>query len=133
MSKDYKSQILIELIGNNTETHNSTYGIVAYIILSRVSCLVISVIRVSNSIRVRVRYHYSVIYVSRSTVRYEYSHGNVTRLQYVLYEYKHLGSTYSTSKSEKAAAYSRKTRQHQGHQARTPHQVLCAGAGGRTA
>ena len=32
MSKDYKSQILIELIGKYTETYNSAYGIVAYMV-----------------------------------------------------------------------------------------------------
>ena len=38
--KDYKSQIVIEIIGKCTKTHKSTYAIVAYSFFIRVSCLV---------------------------------------------------------------------------------------------
>ena len=45
--KDLKSQIVLELIGKYTETHNILYGIVAYI--SYISYVSLSVSRVSNS------------------------------------------------------------------------------------
>ena len=37
--KDYKQRILVESIGEYTETHNIAYGIVAYSFVSRYSCL----------------------------------------------------------------------------------------------
>ena len=39
MSKDSKSQIVIELLGEYTETYKHTNGIVAYSFFIRVSCL----------------------------------------------------------------------------------------------
>ena len=57
MSKDYKSQIVIEVLGKYSETHKITYGIVAYSFFIRVSCLVS---------RFQYEYHYSLLYVSRS-------------------------------------------------------------------